>query len=243
VKESGDLGLGRSGDPPCWTRQAEEYGFAILSDVLNHAEVERLLDCLAGVESQRGRAGVRHLLRNSAVAALANDFRLLAIAQAILGSAAFPFRATLFHKSPDSNWLITWHQDTAVPLQARHETAGWGPWSMKESVTYVHAPASALQEILALRVHLDASTDENGPLRVLPSTHTMGVLSDDAISELARKTADVSCLAPAGGILVMRPLLIHASSKSQAGASSRRVLHIEYASRVRFAPNLQLAIA
>lgn len=243
MKESGNLRIGRSCDTPCWTRQAEEQGFAVLSDVLNHTEVEQLLDRLADVESQRGRAGIRHLLRNSTVATLANDFRLLAIAQAILGNAAFPFRATLFNKSPDSNWLITWHQDTALPLQEKHETAGWGPWSMKDSVTYAHAPASALQEVLALRVHLDAATQGNGPLRVLPSTHTMGVLSDDAISELAKDTPEVRCLAPTGGIVVMRPLLIHASSKSQADASSRRVLHIEYASRPRLAPNLQLAIA
>jgi ectoine hydroxylase-related dioxygenase (phytanoyl-CoA dioxygenase family) len=221
----------------------EVQGFVIMPRVLSTGEIFALLVALADLKSSRTRAGIRHVLRHPAVSAIANDHRILALAKEILGGEAFPFRATLFDKSPESNWLITWHQDTALPLQTKHETPGWGPWSMKDGVTYAHAPASALQEVLALRVHLDASTEENGPLRVLPGTHNMGVLSDDAISELATKTAAIKCLAPAGGILVMRPLLIHASSKSQAGAGSRRVLHIEYAARPCFAQDLQLDIA
>ena len=77
-------------------------------------------------------------------------------------------RATLFDKSPDSNWLVVWHQDTALPLVERKDLPGWGPWSTKEGVLYAHAPSQALSQVLALRVHLDDSTSVNGPLRCSP---------------------------------------------------------------------------
>ena len=185
---------------------------------------------------------MRHAMRNTSVAALACDSRLIAMAQEVLGSAALPFRATLFDKSPTSNWLVVWHQDTALPLRERRETAGWGPWSIKDGVNYAHAPASALEHVLALRLHLDDSDAENGPLRILPETHTLGVLSDDALHELSTQIAAIDCLVPRGGILAMRPLVVHASSKSQSSAP-RRVLHIEYAVSSSMADGLELAIA
>jgi len=49
---------------------------------------------------------------------------LLELARAILGRDAFPFRATLFDKSPTANWLVVWHQDTALPLRQHRETPG-----------------------------------------------------------------------------------------------------------------------
>ena len=100
--------------------------------------------------------GVPHALQHASVAAMARGSRLLGIAQEILGSKAFPFRATLFDKSPKANWLVVvWHQDTALPLRDRRELPGWGPWSVKEGVNYAHAPASAFCRVLALCVHLD----------------------------------------------------------------------------------------
>jgi len=93
--------------------------------------------------------------------------------------------ATLFDKSPEANWLVVWHPDTALPLRKRRDTPRWRPWSAKEGRTYAHAPESALRRVLALRLHLDDSATKNGPLRVLPGTHTSGVLSDDAIHQLA----------------------------------------------------------
>jgi hypothetical protein len=45
-----------------------------------------------------------------------------------------------------------------------------------------------------------------------------------------------------GGILAMRPLIVHASSKSHSTAP-RRVLHVEYAISFAIADGLELAIA
>ena len=217
-------------------------GFAIIPNVLPESVIADLQAMLDRSELPRSRAGMRHAMRNASVAALARDPRLTSMAQEVLGSAALPFRATLFDKSPTSNWLVVWHQDTALPLRERREVSGWGPWSIKDAVSYAHAPANALEQVLALRLHLDDSVAENGPLRVLPGTHTLGVLSDDVLHELSTQITAVDCLVPRGGILAMRPLVVHASSKSQSDAP-RRVLHIEYAVSPAIADGLELAIA
>jgi ectoine hydroxylase-related dioxygenase (phytanoyl-CoA dioxygenase family) len=234
--------IGASGDRAEWQRAVEEQGFAVVPGVFRAGEIIALLVSLADLTQRSHRAGVRHILSHPAIRMIAHEGRLLGLAQSVLGSTAAPFRATLFDKSPDSNWLITWHQDTALPLRERRETAGWGSWSVKEGVTYAHAPASALNQVLALRLHLDDCNHENGPLRVLPGTHNMGVLNDDQILQLSTERTAVECVAGKGGVLAMRPLIVHASSKSQS-SEPRRVLHIEYAAQPRFEADLELAIA
>jgi ectoine hydroxylase-related dioxygenase (phytanoyl-CoA dioxygenase family) len=234
--------IGTSGDLAACRRSVTEEDFAVIPAAIELAEVDALVESLQELDRPRSRAGIRHLLSSPTVAKLAHDSRLGGIAQEILGPEAFPFRATLFDKSPDSNWLIPWHQDTALPLMEKREVPGWGPWSVKAGVIYAHAPASALNQILALRLHLDDCSQENGPLRVLPGSHTTGVLNDDQISQLAAQGNAVECVVPKGGVLAMRPLIVHSSSKSHSN-EPRRVLHIEYAAQRCFEGDLQLAIA
>lgn len=225
-----------------YRQQVEDFGFAILPEIVEDERLSRLAESLVTASMRRSRAGLRHALGSDAVSALANDELLLAAARGMLGQWAYPFRATMFEKTTDANWLVVWHQDTALPLRQRRETPGWGPWSIKEGVVYAHAPASALSQVLALRVHLDDSTPRNGPLRVLPATHALGVLGDDAIHQLAKDIVPVECCVPCGGIVAMKPLVVHSSSKSQS-ERPRRVLHIEYAAKSAIAGGLELAVA
>lgn len=225
-----------------WLEPIQEQGFTIIPEILAPKEVDGLLAELRRADLARSRAGLRHAMKVPAVDAMTHDARLVGIACEVLGAEAFPFRATLFDKSPTANWLVVWHQDTALPLQGRRETPGWGPWSVKDGVTYAHAPASALSQVLALRVHLDDSTLENGPLRVLPETHTLGVLSDEELHDVTTRIAAVDCIVARGGVLAMHPLIVHASSKSHSEIP-RRVLHIEYAASTSIADGLALAIA
>ena len=225
-----------------WTDQIRSSGFAIVPDVVPHEQVQQLRFALDGTEVTRRRAGARHLMGNPSVAGIANNDHLLKIAQTSLGGNVRPYRATLFDKSPESNWLVVWHQDTALPLKQRAEVPGWGPWSVKSGVVYAHAPAAALERVLALRLHLDDSTLENGPLRVLSATHSRGVLSDDEIEYLSKRISPVDCVVEAGGVVAMRPLIVHASSKS-TGELPRRVLHIEYAAGFELEGGLELAVA
>jgi hypothetical protein len=217
-------------------------GHGIHEHVFSRAEVDGVLDALSRAEVPRTKAGARHILTVPDVRAMATDPRLMSIAATYVGSGATPFRATLFEKCPAANWLVSWHQDTTLPLREQVDDSQWGPWSTKAGVLHARAPAWALERVIALRVSLDDSTMANGPLRVLPDTHCEGVLNDERIAELARRIPAVDSLAAAGGVVTMRPLTVHASSKSVSD-KPRRVLHIEYAVDLELGPGLALAIA
>jgi len=137
---------------------------------------------------------------------------------------------------------VVWHQDTALPLLRRIDSDEWGPWSTKAGVLYAHAPSWALERVIALRVTLDDSSETNGPLRVLPDTHRFGVLTDAQISELAQRGTPAVCTAAAGGVVAMRPLTVHASTKA-LDDKRRRVLHIEYAATLELGTHAELVCA
>ncbi|HXA82343.1 MAG TPA: phytanoyl-CoA dioxygenase family protein [Methylomirabilota bacterium] len=224
------------------TSEVEKSGYGILPGVVCELETRSLLDELAGAGLPRSRAGIRHVMGNPGVSRIAHAENILLAVREILGDGAIPFRATLFDKSPTSNWLVMWHQDTALPLLDKRESEGWGPWSVKDGVTYAHAPAKALEKVLAVRLHLDDSNLHNGPLRILPGTHTAGVLTDEEIHKLSEDVPGVECPVPQGGAILMRPLVVHASSKSVSN-EPRRVIHIEYAAQKEILPGMTLAIA
>src|SRR5260370_29874389 len=173
-------------------------GHRIERRVISQRKCDALLAALAtGV---RGRAGSRHLMSNPAVAALAADDRMRAMAASMLGRAAVPFRATLFEKTEQANWLIAWHQDTALPFSARFEAAGWGPWAIKAGVHYAHAPAWAPERILALRQDLDESTPDKGPPRAIAESPQGGRLTQEqGHTASGRHTPDRREGAPWGG--------------------------------------------
>jgi hypothetical protein len=70
----------------------------------------------------------------------------------------------------------------------------------------------------------------------------MGVLNEEAIRDLSIQIAPVDCLVPQGGVLVMRLLIIHASSKSRS-EMRRPLLHVEYAASAKFSGGLELAVS
>ena len=218
-----------------------DTGFSITESVFPRREMERVCQALATSDLPRTKAGVRHVIRVPAVRELAASADLVTLAATFIGAQPIPFRATLFDKSAVSNWLVAWHQDTALPMRQRVDDSTWGPWSSKGGVLHAIAPASALALVVALRVHLDHSTDANGPLRVLPGTHAGGVLTRDEIQQRATVVRPVACVASAGGVVAMRPLVVHASSKA-SDSQPRRVLHIEYATSVHLGAGIELAV-
>ena len=218
-----------------------DAGYSIIEDIFEWREMERISHGLVAADLPRKKAGVRHVLRIPAVRALAAHPALVALAATFIGEQPIPFRATLFDKSATSNWLVAWHQDTTLPVSQRVNDSSWGPWSVKGGVLHAIAPASALNTVVALRVHLDDSTQANGPLRVLPSTHACGVLTHDEIQQMAGVVTPIQCVVSAGGVVAMRPLVVHASSKA-IDDQPRRVLHIEYAATVHLGAGLELAV-
>src|SRR4030095_767097 len=222
-------------------KETRDIGYSTFAGVLSHQECDLIARRVKNA-STMGRAGARNLMSNPVIADLAFDSRLLQLAADALGSKAQPFRATLFEKSGAANWHVLWHQDRALPMSRRFESYEWGPCTTKAGGLYALAPAWALKTVLALRVHLDASTLSNGPLQVIPNSHKDGVLSPAAIQRLMSTRAAETCTVGRGGILAMRPLLLHSSTKARCD-EPRRVIHIEYAASLDFATGLRLGVA
>lgn len=176
------------------------------------------------------------------IAELSEDDRLSNLTKQITGSHLIPYKATLFEKTGKANWLVSWHQDTALPLEKDVQGGGWGPTSVKQGITFVHSPTWALAKILALRIQLDPSTADNGPLRVIPGSHHERLLTDADFDRCFQSEPEVECLVGKGGVIAMSPLILHASSKATSD-KPRRVLHIEYAESLDIAPGIRLAIA
>ena len=84
-----------------------------------------------------------------------------------------------------------------------------------------------LEQLFAIRVHLDDCDDWNGALRVVPGSHRFGRLSQREALRERNQRGEHSVPVPRGGAMVMRPLLLHASSKATIDAL-RRVLHFVF---------------
>ncbi len=204
--------------------EIDNRGFAVASRVIEDSEQRELISVLGPVSG----AGRRGMLSVPAVATLARSEPLLDLVQPHLPSEPFPVRTIYFDKSSEGNWLVPWHQDLTLALRGRVDVSGFGPWSVKEGVPHVQPPVELLEQMLIVRIHLDDADESNGALRVLPGSHRLGRLSAEQIQKLRAQGPEHLCAARAGDALLMRPLLLHASSRSTS-AKHRRVLHIEYA--------------
>jgi len=208
-----------------------DHGYAIVEPVLTAAEVEALRASLGEIPPGERRGGLRDVLaRVPAIQRCAIDPRILGRAEAVLGAGARPVKGIVFDKTPAANWKVPWHQDLTICVQRRIDVEGFGPWSVKGGILHVQPPAEVLENILALRVHLDDTGLDDGALRVLPGTHHCGRLGEAEIERLRIEVPEVVCGVRAGGVMLMRPLLLHASSPCRRPAH-RRVLHIEYCAR------------
>jgi ectoine hydroxylase-related dioxygenase (phytanoyl-CoA dioxygenase family) len=212
--------------------QIEHDGFELVPKLFSETEARKIAALLdSEVESLRGsrRGGTRDVLsRLPALRELAERPAILKIVCEVLGDGVFVVRATLFDKTPEANWKVPWHQDVTIAVKERRETAGYTPWSMKEGVVHVQPPTEVLENILTVRVHLDRCSARNGALRVIPGSHRLGRLDQNKVGAAVDESRSICCSANAGDALIMRPLLLHASSAS-AEPTHRRVLHFDYA--------------
>ena len=206
------------------------HGYTLAELVLSDSACERIAEMLPEVDDRRG--GVRNLIEHPTVVAMIRSPKFAA-AVGIPGLVAV--KATLFDKTPESNWRVQWHQDRMIAVKERVDAEGFGAWTVKNGVPHVEPPARVLEEMVAVRVHLDASGPDNGPLRVIPGSHKRGKLPDEEIQKLAMSGPIAELTLPQGAMLLMRPLLVHASAPA-VNATHRRVLHIELAPRHVIAP-------
>jgi len=152
-----------------------------------------------------------------------------AAVEAVVGQGAFAVRGVLFDKHADANWKVPWHQDLTVAVRRKVPTNGYGPWSEKAGLPHVQLPTEVLERMLTVRIHLDDCDSSNGAVRVLPGSHLAGRLTDLELASWSRAVQPVTCSVSRGGLLVMRPLLVHASSAATI-PTRRRVLHLDFTS-------------
>ncbi|SHH00180.1 phytanoyl-CoA dioxygenase family protein [Massilia sp. CF038] len=201
-----------------------EQGFALFPAVLTPAACTATAAEISLSDPARG--GTRCLLAQSWCATLAASLGAHPALAELLGTSV-AVQCNYFEKSAGRNWLVPIHQDLSIPVAERVEAPELRGWSEKEGGLFVQAPRTVLEQMVAVRVHLDDCAEQDGPLRVVPGSHLGGLMgSADAIAAREAR-GEVSCTAKAGDVLVLRPLLLHASSKG-SGNSRRRVLHFVF---------------
>ena len=174
------------------------------------------------------RGGVRNLLDFPRMRDLAESSLMRTAVKAIVGSNARVVRGILFDKTEEANWKVPWHQDVTIAVDRKIEAEGYGPWSAKAGVLHVQPPASVLERMVSVRLHLDDCPEENGAVRVIAGSHLSGKIPERLIQDIATRSHAVTCAIKRGGVLMMRPLLLHASSASSL-PGHRRVVHFDYA--------------
>lgn len=187
---------------------------------------EQLAELAAGVFAPE-LAGTRCLLDVPVVRAVAARMRERLVAEGVLARGAVAIQAIAFDKNAAANWKVTWHQDLMFPFARPVTAAGYAVPSRKAGVDYARPPREVLEALLAVRLHVDDCDDTNGPLRVTPGSHRDGVIKEADIAGRVAAGGEVECLARAGEVVLMRPLLLHASSPAKV-PKHRRVLHVVY---------------
>jgi hypothetical protein len=201
-----------------------QSGFHIVRKVFSADEIGELRAEADRVASEAGSVCVRHLNGRSEL------FTRLSFSDRIMDlmSGSFvPVRSILFDKTPDQNWPVAWHQDLTISVGEKMLAAGYGPWSVKEGVVHVQPPVALLEQMVTVRVHLDETSAGNGALKVIPGSHQLGKIPAESI-RAHTEGSHVVCECEPGDVLLMSPLLLHASSRS-ATPLRRRIVHIEYA--------------
>jgi ectoine hydroxylase-related dioxygenase (phytanoyl-CoA dioxygenase family) len=215
----------------------KQNGFAVLPGVVDAStllDLTKALERLPVTDAVRlkGKSpfGIRNVLDVvPRTRQLAASNALLSLARMALGENAKLVRGLFFDKPPQANWKVPWHQDLTIAVAKRLDVEGFGPWTTKAGVTHVQPPVAVLEGMLALRVHLDDCDTWNGALRVMPGSHKRGRLGREAISDCVDTEAPMVCEVPRGGVILMKPLLLHASSVSSR-PFHRRVIHFEFSS-------------
>ena len=224
--------------PPCptgstdWFDRLDRDGFVLLPGVFTTAEMARAAgewaEAMAGADGRSILAnggpayGARNLLRlwpdviRLARASLAEPLLR------VLGPRGGVVRGLYFDKPPGQSWALPWHRDTKIAVKAHGPIGAFAKPTVKAGVPHIEAPDELLAGMITARIHLDPMTPHNGPLRVFAGSHTTATQAESGGGEV------VCC--EAGDVLLMRPLLLHASGHTDSTRPAhRRIVHLECA--------------
>ncbi len=201
----------------------KEQGFSILPSVVSAETLEQLRHSLF----QGSAPGERCLLDDPLVHNTSLVLKQQLCDSGFLDATAVAIQAITFNKTVTTNWKVNWHQDLMFPFANRVSAQAFDLPTIKEGVHYARPPEQVLNQLLAVRLHLDDCDGTNGPLRVSPGTHRAGILRTAEIPGITAIHGEIACLAAEGDLLLMRPLCLHASSQATE-PKNRRVLHFVY---------------
>jgi ectoine hydroxylase-related dioxygenase (phytanoyl-CoA dioxygenase family) len=216
-------------------------GFTVIEGMYSEAEIGSIIHTIRDADSSRPTFrktsdlfAIRQFLKEVPQSfPLIFTGRLTEVVNTLFGSHFFVVKSIYFDKPGESNWFVSYHQDLTISVNKRIEMEGFGPWSVKQNQFAVQPPLAILENNFTIRIHLDDTKENNGALRVIPGSHLKGVYRPETI-DWAKET-EVTCPVPKGGIMLMRPLLLHASRRS-TNHQKRRVIHIEFSCKHLPAP-------
>lgn len=201
-------------------------GYIVVPNIYSLDEIVRISNHISSVHSEV-KFGERNFLnRTPGLQALLLNESLRKVLSEV-APKYFIIRCTYFDKNSEANWFVSFHRDQTIFVKEKIEAFGFKNWTDKESEFGVQPPAEYLGDIVTVRIHLDDADETNGALKVIPYTH-----SEASVRQAAMSFSDsdsVLCPVKAGGVMLMKPLLFHASSKSTS-ERSRRVIHLELCS-------------
>jgi len=203
-------------------------GFEILSDFVSTKNLNVIIEDVVSSDIKKQKGGIRNAEKKyQSIKNLVSSEKLFNRARNYLLNEPKVVRVIFFDKTIENNWLVTWHQDRTVAVTERFALEGWGSWSVKDSTHHVQPPLEVLNNMVTFRIHLDAANEKNGCLKVMPCSHELGILSQDEINQYCNNHTPINCVVNKGDTLIMRPHLLHSSSKA-VNPTNRRVVHIEF---------------
>lgn len=158
-------------------------------------------------------------------AAIIFNPKLTDLVTKLFGDDFFVVKSIYFDKPEQSNWFVSYHQDLTISVDKKLDIDGYGPWTAKQNQFAVQPPLGILQDNFTVRIHLDNTDKENGALRVVPKSHLAGIYRPENIDW--ENTTETICDVPKGGVMFMKPLLLHSSGRTTNG-HKRRVVHVEF---------------
>lgn len=225
------------------TKLFNENGYGFIESVYTNSEVSEILKEIElseneGINFRKNNDvfAIRQVLKEiPKLKELIFNETLKSIINEIGDSNYFIVKSIYFDKPETSNWVVPYHQDLTINLVEKKETTGFINWTTKNNQVAAQPPLPFLENIFTIRIHLDDTSRDNGAVKVIPHTHKKGIILMNNV--ILDKKQEIECEVPKGGIMLMKPLTLHSSSKT-TNNKRRRVIHIEFSNQ-KLPNNLQ----
>jgi ectoine hydroxylase-related dioxygenase (phytanoyl-CoA dioxygenase family) len=227
-----------------YKKEIADTGFTIIKNVFSKINVDAIIETIN--KADKSKPSFRKTNELFAIRQFLKEVpesipfifieRLTAIIKELFGENYFVVKSIYFDKPGESNWFVSYHQDLMISVNKKVDIEGFGPWTVKQNQFAVQPPLDILESNFTVRIHLDDTDENNGALRVIPKSHLNGIYRPETIDW--NKENEIVCNVAKGGIMIMRPLLLHASSRT-TNHQKRRVIHIEFSNQKKLPEPLQ----